>query len=223
MNSQKRKNKTVVAIFAHPDDEAFGPSGTIINLTKTHDVYLLCATRGEAGLNDGNHKHLGKERERELRKSAKILGVKKVYFLGFIDGTLSNSLYHSLAFKIERKLKIIKPETIISFEPRGVSGHIDHITVALVTCYVFYRLPFIKTLMQYCISTEVRNKFKDYFIYFPPGYKKQEINKVIDVSDVWDTKVKAMMAHISQTADAQRILNSRRGLPKEEYFLITKK
>ena len=77
--------------------------------------------------------------------------------------------------------------------------------------------------MQYCISTEARNKFKDYFIYFPPGYKKEEIGKRVDVSGVWDTKVKAMMAHESQVHDAQRILNSRRSLLKEEYFLITQK
>lgn len=224
MRSKKPKNrKTIVAIFAHPDDEAFGPSGTIATLAKTSDVYLLCATRGEAGLNDGHHIQLGKVREKELRKSAKILGVKKVYCLGFVDGTLSNSLYHTLAKKIEQKLNLLRPETIISFEPRGVSGHIDHITVAMVTCYVFNKLPFIKTLMQYCISIEARNKLKDYFIYFPPGYKKVDIDKTVDVSAVWDIKVKAMLAHKSQVKDAQRILRSRQGLPKEEYFLITGK
>lgn len=224
MHSKTNKNSnTIVAIFAHPDDEAFGPSGTIATLAKTSDVYLLCATRGEAGQNDGNHRQLGKVREKELRKSAKILGVKKVYFLGFVDGTLSNSLYHLLAKKIEQKLNLLRPETIISYEPRGVSGHIDHITVAMVTCYVFNKLPFIKTLMQYCISTEARNKFKNYFIYFPNGYKKDQIDKIIDVSSVWDTKAKAMMAHESQIKDAQRILRSRQSLPKEEYFLVFKK
>lgn len=41
------KNK-LVCVFAHPDDEAFGPGGTIAKFSKTHAVYILCITRGEA-------------------------------------------------------------------------------------------------------------------------------------------------------------------------------
>ena len=145
MMPSKKQNRVVVAIFAHPDDEAFGPSGTITKLAKTHDIYVLCATRGEAG---GNLKNIGKVREKELRCSAQILGVKEVYFLGFADGTLSNSLYHRLAAKIEQKLKLLKPQTVLTFEPRGISGHIDHITVSLATTYVFYKLPFVQRLFH---------------------------------------------------------------------------
>ncbi|MBI2637373.1 MAG: PIG-L family deacetylase, partial [Candidatus Sungbacteria bacterium] len=45
----KHKKKTIVAIFAHPDDEAFGPAGTLAKLALAHDVYVICATKGEAG------------------------------------------------------------------------------------------------------------------------------------------------------------------------------
>lgn len=220
ITSKRKRSNTIVAVFAHPDDESFGPAGTLIKLAKTHDVYLLCATRGESG---GNHPRLAQIRSKELKKSASIIGIKKVYFLGFIDGTLSNSLYHALARKIERKLNQLKPQTIITYEPRGVSGHIDHVTVAMATAFIFYKLPFALTLMQYCISAEARNKFKDYFIYFPPGYKSTEIDKTVDISDIWDTKTKAMMAHKSQIEDAKRILNARQNIPKEEHFLIIQK
>lgn len=220
----------VVAIFAHPDDEAFGPSATLAKLSKDHDVYVLCATKGEegsprkdSGETGGNHKKLARVRAEELRKSATVIGVKKVFFLGFIDGTLSNNLYHSLAVKIEQKLKEIQPETLITFEPRGISGHIDHITVSMVTSYVFNRLNFVKTLLQHCITINIRKRMGDYFIYFPPGYKKSEIDLIVNVEDEWDIKVKAMMAHKSQIHDAKRILKMRRDLPKEEYFLVIKK
>ena len=42
---------SVVAIFAHPDDEAFGPAGTLKKLSETNDVYILCATKGHEGNN----------------------------------------------------------------------------------------------------------------------------------------------------------------------------
>src|SRR3989344_7591377 len=145
--------KVLVAIFAHPDDEAFGPSGTLAKFSKTHDVYIVCATGGEAGKNSlsQTERKLSDIRKRELTASAKILGVKQVYFLGFEDGTLSNNLYHKLAAKIEKKLKVLKPETVLTFEPHGVSGHIDHITVSFVTTFIVNRLKTIENLYYYCI------------------------------------------------------------------------
>src|SRR3989344_3139536 len=109
--------KVLVAIFAHPDDEAFGPSGTLAKFSKTHDVYILCATGGEAGKNSlsKTEKKLSDIRKKELLASAKILGVKKIYFLGFEDGALSNNLYHKLAVKIKNKLVELKPEIVIAF------------------------------------------------------------------------------------------------------------
>lgn len=220
MNSLKRKNKTIVAVFAHPDDEAFGPAGTLAKFAKSHDVYILCATKGEIG---GNHHRLAQIRSRELLKSAKILGVKKVYFLGFIDGTLSNSLYHALAKKIESKLKILRPQTLLTFEHRGISGHIDHIVVSMVTTFVFNRLPFVTKLLLYCIIDRQRVDINDYFIYFPPGYKKNEIDLVVNIKDYWQTKVKAMMTHKSQIGDGRKILERLKSLPKEEYFQVIEK
>ncbi len=211
----------IAAIFAHPDDEAFGPAGTLAQLSIDYETYVICATYGEAG--EGQHSNLAEVRAEELKVSAKILGIKKVYFLGFKDGTLSNSLYHKLAEKIERILKKLKPSTIITFEPRGISGHIDHITISMVSSFVFERSPHVKTLLQHCIRQDIRKKMGDYFIYFPAGYKKSDIDLTVNVKNQWGTKIKAMMAHKSQAADAKRVLKMRQGLPKEEYFLITQK
>lgn len=212
---KKALKKTVVAIFAHPDDEAFGPSGTLTILSKTYNAYLLCATRGEAG---GSHPRLAQIRSAELKKSAQIIGIKKVYFLGFTDGSLSNSLYHILAKKIEYCLKKLKPEIVMTSEPRGVSGHIDHITVSMATSYVCQKMPFVKTVLYHCLRYEDTLNEKKYFIYFPPGYKKEEIDKTVDISKVWEIKLKAMMAHQSQNKDAKRILKNRIFASKEEYF-----
>jgi len=218
--------KVIVGIFAHPDDEAFGPSGTIAKLSQKNNFYLICATKGEQG-QDATSKlgqSLSLKRAQELKASAKILGIKKVYFLGFKDGTLSNNLYHKLAEKMQKVLDQLKPETIITVEPLGVSGHIDHITVSMVTNYLFERLPYVKTLMM---SGQTRERAKmmagKYFIYFPPGYPRNQFQKIVDIEDVYQLKQKAMFAHKSQIADAKRIIDSMEKLPKEEYFLVRKK
>lgn len=216
--------KNFVAIFAHPDDESFGPSGTITKLTEKYNVYLICVTSGQAGESSLKEvKDLSKVRENELRESAKILGVKKIFFLGFKDGELSNNLYHKLADKIQKILETLTPEKIMTDEIRGISGHIDHITVAMVTTFVFYKLPFIKELMYYC--TEKREVMRDYFIYMPPGFDKKDMDLRIDISDVWDKKVAAIKAHKSQLKDGKYILSLyEKGIVlKTENFLLLKK
>ena len=118
----------------------------------------------------------------------------------------------------------LKPQTLITFEPRGVSGHIDHITVSFVTSFVFWKLPFIKNLWQFCrLYSKERFEKQDYFIYFPKGYNRNEIDKIVKTDDVWETKLKAMMCHKSQLHDIKRILKFQEKLPKEEYFLVTRK
>jgi len=67
-------NKTIVAIFAHPDDEAFGPAGTLAKFAETNTVYLLCATKGHAGTNSSrdqktNYSKFGNENYYNLPKN----------------------------------------------------------------------------------------------------------------------------------------------------------
>ncbi|OGK19971.1 hypothetical protein A3C23_04700 [Candidatus Roizmanbacteria bacterium RIFCSPHIGHO2_02_FULL_37_13b] len=215
----------IIAVFAHPDDEAFGPSGTIAKLAKDNNVILLCATRGEAGEHHdpAEQARLAQIREKELENSAKILGVKQIHFLGFKDGELCNNLYHKLAESIEHYCKKYQPGMLITTELRGISGHLDHIAVALTTTYVFYRLPYIKELYYYCLTEDRREQIEDYFIYFPKGYNKSDIDLTNDISDVWEQKINSIRAHESQKKDGTTIISRLQKLPKAEHFQILKK
>ncbi len=217
--------KTIVAVFAHPDDETFGPGGTLHILSQKNTVYTICATGGEAGENNSDdHDHsISDIRRKELQNASRILGVKDVFFLGFKDGTLNNNQYHAIADAVESKLKELKPEIVITFEPNGVSGHIDHIAMSMITTFVVRDLPFVDKLMYYGNVKERAELRKDYFIYFPPGYDRSEFDLIVDISDVWDVKVRAMHEHKSQVKDMQNILKSADTFPKEEYFLVRKK
>lgn len=215
--------KTIVAVFAHPDDEAFGPAGTIYKLAKDNDVFIVCATNGDAGTHEDPKKQreIGRVRAEELRQSAKLLGVKQVFFLGLKDGALSNNLYHRLADKIEEKLITLKADTILTFEPRGVSGHLDHIAISFVSHYVFNKVNSVKTMLQYCIRLGL--EMEDYFIYFPTGYREEDADMTIDIEDVWDMKKAAMRLHKSQKKDAERIIKQNENFPKKEFFLVINK
>lgn len=215
--------KIIVGIFAHPDDEAFGPGGTLATFAQNNDVYIICATSGESatGTTDEN---LGRERQEELRKSCAILGIKDIFFLEYVDGTLSNNVYHEIGEKVQKILEKLQPDVLITFEPRGVSGHLDHIAMSMIAQFVFPKIPSAKKLMMYC-NTYERSLLmhNNYFIYYPYGYKDDEIDEVVDIADVWETKVKAMYEHKSQIHDIERILSHANNFPKKEYFLVEEK
>lgn len=216
--------KRVVGIFAHPDDEALGPSGTLAILAKDHEVYLICVTNGEAeGKTPKDKKTIAKTRQSELLTSAKILGIKKVFFLNYVDGELNNKIYHKLYQDIFEKITLLRPETIITYEMRGVSGHIDHVTTSLVSSYVFQKNVFIKKIMYYVITKKESDLMQNYFIFFPPGFRRDQVDEIVTIESVWDIKVKAMFSHKSQQHDVEMVLQNTAGFPREEYFLVNKR
>ena len=218
--------KPLFCIFAHPDDEAFGPGGSIAQFSKERDVYIVCVTDGQSQESFQHIKlaNLGEIRREELLESARILGVKDVFFLGYPDGTLCNNVYHEIASKLTDILQKHQPDTLLTFDQCGISGHIDHIMVSMITRFVFNGLPFIKKLFYYCESEEVIGSMRDnYFIYMPKGYTSEDVDFVMDTSSVWDAKQQAMSAHKSQQKDIDTMLAILSKRKKEEYFLTVQK
>src|SRR5579859_2387260 len=84
----------LMCILAHPDDESLGTGPTLVKYAREGvETYLITATRGERGYASEEagpppSEVLGKQREQELRAAAKILGLRNVQFLDYIDGDL---------------------------------------------------------------------------------------------------------------------------------------
>ena len=86
----KTMSRTLLALFAHPDDEAFGTGGTIARYASDGTcVTLVCTTRGEVGeIAEGTGatpETLGEVREGELRCAAETMGISELIFLGYRD------------------------------------------------------------------------------------------------------------------------------------------
>ncbi len=219
--------KTIVCVFAHPDDESFGAGGTISLLSEQYDIYSVCLTDGDAIVGDAvseeiGGEHLGKIRQEEMKKAAGILGIKDVFFLPFHDGTLCNNQYAEIAEKVKMTIEPLRPEILITFEPRGLSGHIDHIVASSVTHFVAPKVASVEEIWGCCLPKEAAAEVKDYFVYFPGGYDRKEIGKVVDIRSVWETKIKAIIAHSSQVRDGAQTIEEEQRFPKEEYFLVEK-
>lgn len=224
--------KRLLAVFAHPDDEAFGPGGSLAKYAAEGvEIYLLSATKGERGQwsrytgkerdSSRKNKGLAEVREKELLRSAEILGVKKVEFLGYTDGQLGNAIYHELADKIIKRIAEFKPQVILTMDRLGVSGHLDHIAVSMITTFSYLKSKHGKKLYYHVLPKERYNKqLTNYFIYFPEGYDKRDITTRVDYSSFWQTKKKAMMQHKSQTKDVENLLKMFGNWPKIDHFIL---
>lgn len=207
--------KIIFGIFAHPDDEAFGPSGTIMKeIDAGTDVHLMTLTTGQAGTNPDNHADLGAVREQEWRKAGELMGVSSLHVLGYEDGHLDNITMQAAAEQIDAIIdqtlaQYEEPLTIemMSIDTNGISGHIDHIVAGRASCLVFYRRKAVDSrfsrLRLTCVSAHQLPTINTDWLYMEPGRRDDEIGEVVDATAYHDRIVAVMRAHHTQRGDAE--------------------
>ena len=178
--------QTILAVLAHPDDEAFGLGGTLaLYARRGVDTYLVCATRGEVGMVDAEHlrgyQSIAELREDELRCAAEHLGLKGVFFLGYRDSGMTGSddnrhpeaqVNHPVEEVVGRVVKYIrdlKPDVVLTFDPIGGYRHPDHIHIHRATVLAFDNAD------DASFHPEAGSPFKPrglYFQVFPRGFLK---------------------------------------------------
>jgi len=148
------KNKTILSVLAHPDDESFGMGGTLaLYATRGAAVHLVCATRGEVGevgpeyLRD--YASIGELREAELRCASGHLGLAGVYFMDYRDsgmpGSPDNQHPQALAAQpleqvaacVAQYIRKICPQVVLTFDPIGGYYHPDHVAIHKATVRAF--------------------------------------------------------------------------------------
>lgn len=215
------KRQLLFGIFAHPDDEAFGPSGYLYRQADSGvEVHLILVTDGSQGRNEG-FKRLKQKRHSEWLESGRRIGATSNLALGYKDGTLCNNVYLEIAEKIILHIKSIVSEKavdrteieMITFDRGGLSGHIDHIAVSYITTYVYERLKQtdlpksdFNRLLYYCLCNKIQSHDNTDWLYMPAGISEKEADYIHDFSDIVDKKFHIMYAHESQKDDLDNII-----------------
>lgn len=148
------KKRSLLAILAHPDDESFGPGGTLARYAAEGvDVHIAIATDGAAGSVATGHEaareKLAEVRAQELQTAVRILG-GTLHTLGYRDsgyiGDPANE--HPDAFvqsdeqeaigRVVRLIREIRPQVIITHDETGGYFHPDHIQCWKITVPAFH-------------------------------------------------------------------------------------
>jgi LmbE family N-acetylglucosaminyl deacetylase len=124
------------AIVAHPDDLEYGAASAVARWTaQGKSVSYVLATSGEAGIAGLPPDRCGPLREEEQKRSAAVVGVEHVEFLGHRDGAVEYGL--ALRRDLAGALRRIKPEVVIGMNfdltwgEGGSINHADHRAVGL--------------------------------------------------------------------------------------------
>lgn len=146
--SPETRDKTILVVFAHPDDET--TIGPVMNkYSEENEVYLLLATDGSYGVTEHAGIPVGDSlveiRKKEAACSCEALGINPPIFLGLQDGLGLNG--HGNFYEMEPVLKErlleailkVKPDIIITFGPGGDTGHPDHRLLGAITTEILLR------------------------------------------------------------------------------------
>ena len=137
---------SVLAAFAHPDDEGFGCGGTLAMLvSRGARVTLVCGTNGDVGeISDpalATPETLWQVRQEELRRAMDVTGVGDLRFLNYRDSGMvgsednrhPNALHQAdagqVADRIVEVMNETQPQVVLTHDPSGGYGHPDHIAM----------------------------------------------------------------------------------------------
>ncbi|WP_440073284.1 PIG-L deacetylase family protein [Streptosporangium sp. OZ121] len=204
---------TILGIWAHPDDEAY-LSGGLMAMARDSGSRVVCvtATRGELGTDDPvawpPHR-LAAARTDELARCLDILGVTEHHWLDYRDGECAAARASDAIAQLCDVIERVRPDTVLTFGPDGVTGHPDHRTVSAWATTAFDLAAPAGARLLYPIAAERRisrwSALNDSLGIYPPGYpitapeERLTVNVVLD-PDIAARKVRALAAQETQTA-----------------------
>ena len=140
---------TMMAVHAHPDDEASSTGGVLAlySAQGIRTVVVTC-TNGEfgdapGGIKPGQDGHdeaeVARHRLAELRESCAILGVTNLELLGYHDSGMPDWDYKDrpdafcnipeadVAARISGLIELYRPQVLITYDDEGAYQHPDHV------------------------------------------------------------------------------------------------
>jgi len=221
----------ILGVFAHPDDECYGPGGTLARFAlEGRPVHLLFFTRGEAGTLGSSRcftrEELARRREEELAEACRALGVAGHRIVGAPDGGVERiGLEAGVRAVLDEILKV-RPQTLVTFDERGISGHPDHRAVTLFTRIAFLRAgrdgP--ERILEFGILGDAaarlsRNRKKPVL----PLAGDRFDARVLVPEEAMERKIAAIRSHRTQTAfyrQLRRAFGDYRAATRREHFRV---
>jgi LmbE family N-acetylglucosaminyl deacetylase len=197
--------KRIMAIYAHPDDPEFFSGGALIKWgMEGKELTYVLATSGDKGSDDPHmtRERLMEMREAEQRAAAQCAGANTLIFLRYPDGELEPNL--ALRRALTRVIRQHKPDIVVTNDPTtrwsalGGINHPDHRAIGDAVLDAVY--------------PSARDRFTFVELWRDEGLEPHKVRHVylsgtldpnvkVNISDVLDRKIAAILEHKSQIKD----------------------
>jgi LmbE family N-acetylglucosaminyl deacetylase len=214
--------KSILFVFAHPDDESHWSSGVAV---RCHDegarTALVTATHGERGTTGGlcSAEELAAVREQELREAARALKFDELEILPYEDKELSNVPHLEIRRTLVAAIRRTRPQIVVTFDPNGMTLHADHLAISRFTSDAIAAAADPRWFPELGTSHTVTR-----LLWTPPVFPWQGgefpplagVDFLVDTAHWWRDRAKALAAHKTQHAMLDKLYLKN---PEGEYFL----
>jgi LmbE family N-acetylglucosaminyl deacetylase len=203
---------SLLAIFAHPDDEAFMTGGTLaLCADRSIPTYVVSATAGDAGRAGGlatSPEELGRVRAAEFAASCALLGVREHAMLGYGDGRLAEAPFDEAVGRVVELVRRWRPAVALTFGREGAgNSHRDHRAICRIAtaavlaagdelCYPD-QLGLRHGLASHAVAKFYHASAREGLVS-RDGTPFERPTTTVDISTVVDRKLAAFRAHTSQ-------------------------
>ncbi|MDH3676013.1 MAG: PIG-L family deacetylase, partial [Anaerolineae bacterium] len=195
-------------IMAHPDDPEFFCGGTVALWCAAGTlVSYLILTNGDKGSDDREMTpaRLAAIRRDEQQAAADILGVNEVIFFNEPDGELQSTL--DLRKRVVVEIRRYQPETIIAPDPMRYFftdryiNHADHRVAGEIAIDAVF--PAARNRMYH--PELLLEGLEPHTVKEVHLANAEQSNLWVDITEVFDTKIKAILCHTSQIKEPQHL------------------
>lgn len=227
---------TMLGVWGHPDDETYLTAGLMAERVRAGGrVVCVTATRGEEGSFDEERwptATMGKVREGELMRSLEILGVREHHWLDYYDGTCDRVDRAEGVSRVRALIQDVRPDSVFTFGPDGMTGHTDHKAVCAWTTEAFRdAAPAGAKLFYATMTPEWAEEFVPLMNTFnvfmepgtPPVTPRDQLGLQFELPpDILELKLRAIEAHESQVEGMMAAFGDDffRRAHREEFFRL---
>jgi LmbE family N-acetylglucosaminyl deacetylase len=202
---------TILGVWAHPDDETYLSAGLMAAAVDAGSrVVCITATRGEGGSMDEERwppAGMAEVREGELLRGLARIGVTEHHWLDLPDIDMDTPLPEAGSVRVRDIMVDVRPDTVLTFGPDGMTGHRAHMSVSTWATEAFHQVAPPGARLHYSTMTpayvaEFRAIFEPLNIFrpgTPPVTPPEELSIDLALDEAaLDRKFSAIQEHESQ-------------------------
>ena len=196
------KGKTILIFTPHPDDDTFGCGGIMKILADNgNNIQVVIYTNDDKGSRDleMTSERLARIRKAEEERACEILGIpaENITWLGYEDGNLEYADPQRLRGEAARQMKLHRPDAVFTIDP-GTKSERWHKTDHRMAAFITQDALIASEWHLYYPHHLLVEKLKPYHVPLAYYYYSEDTNVTIDITSVFESKVAAAAAHVSQ-------------------------